>query len=189
MQMALSCAVEMAKHWTGKQWHWWIISEPPEHPDNGELCIIALQAKKLCFCFWLSHWNWHNHGQTMKQSEMETDHFCSQSIDTKLAIGVDIATMVCFEGTHWEEKCSFSMSDCCVGTAIILDRQCSNQKWKRSFFTFSNLIQSSPWLWTNTVTGIILTSHGTCTCTSIQSHTRKKSNTKLAFFLSHIFQV
>ena len=123
MQMALSCTVEIMKHWTGKQWCWWIISECPEHPNNRKLCIILLQAEKLCYHFWLAHWNCHNHGQTTNQSEMKTDHFRSQSVDTKLAIVVDIATMVCFEGTRWEQKFSFSASDCCIGTAIILDSQ------------------------------------------------------------------
>ena len=105
-------------HWTS--WQWWAL-------------LNALRAKKLCFCFWLFHWLSNIIAVPMEQSEIPKELFFSHSVDATLTIIMSSIKMVSIASTLFENKSSLGISDCSIGTAIMLDSQWSNQKQKQSF--------------------------------------------------------
>jgi len=101
--------------------------------NHGELWIKSLKAKKLLFCFRLRHWLSKMIAVPMQQSDMETEHFYSQSVPSKQTIEVMSRTMASFASMLWEQKRSVSISDCFTVCPWLWQFQWANQKQKQRF--------------------------------------------------------
>jgi len=112
-------------HWTS--WQWWVL-------------LNALRGEKLCFCFWLLHWLSNIIAVPMEQTEIPRELLFSYSVDAILTIIMSSIKMVSIASTLWENKRFIGISDCSVGTAIMLDSQWNNQKQKQSFFALRGSI-------------------------------------------------
>jgi len=70
-----------------------------------------------------------------------------------------------------------------------VDSQCNNWKWKRSFFAFRDLIQSSPWLSTNMSCPAWAMVIWTKYSTYHSKHKRKQPPPNVVSFLSHVLSL
>jgi len=86
---------------------------------NGELCVNATWAKKLCFHCWLSHWLSIIITVPVEQSEMKADLFRSHGVDAKLTIVVCIMPL--------ELKSSVFIDDCSTSCLWSLQFQWNNE--------------------------------------------------------------